>query len=202
MDATAALRRTVAVVAALNLLYFGVESAVALSIGSVSLFADSVDFLEDAAVDFLVFLALAWGARNRSRLGKGLAVMLLLPVAGFAYALWMKVQAPVPPDPTPLGLTGLGALAVNLLCAILLVRYRRHPGGLVRAAFLSARNDVLANVAIVVVGVVTLASPSIWPDIVVGLGIAVMNAGAAKEVWEAAKAEGQEEEAAKLAAQA
>ena len=40
-----ALRRTVLIVALLNFAYFGVEFVVALSIGSVSLFADSVDFL-------------------------------------------------------------------------------------------------------------------------------------------------------------
>jgi Co/Zn/Cd efflux system component len=46
------LRRAIWIVALLNLAYFGVEFAVALSIGSVSLFADSVDFFEDAAVNF------------------------------------------------------------------------------------------------------------------------------------------------------
>jgi Co/Zn/Cd efflux system component len=40
----AALRRVVLVIAALNLSYFGIECATALSIGSVSLFADSVVF--------------------------------------------------------------------------------------------------------------------------------------------------------------
>lgn len=48
-------RRFVLIVALLNLGYFGVEFAVALSIGSVSLFADSVDFLEDASVNLLIF---------------------------------------------------------------------------------------------------------------------------------------------------
>ena len=41
------LRRVVARVALLNLAYFGVEFSVALAIGSVSLFADSIDFLEN-----------------------------------------------------------------------------------------------------------------------------------------------------------
>jgi len=44
------LRAAVLVVALLNLAYFGVEFAVALAIASVSLFADSIDFLEDTAV--------------------------------------------------------------------------------------------------------------------------------------------------------
>jgi Co/Zn/Cd efflux system component len=38
---------------------------------------------------------------------------------------------------------------VNLTCALMLARYRTHGGSLTRAAFLSARNDVLANVAII-----------------------------------------------------
>ena len=54
------LRRIVRLVALLNLAYFGIEFSVALAIGSVSLFADSVDFLEHASVNFLIFAALGW----------------------------------------------------------------------------------------------------------------------------------------------
>jgi Co/Zn/Cd efflux system component len=56
-----------------------VEFAVALAIGSVSLFADSIDFLEDASVNLLIVLALGWRARNRARLGMALAGILLVP---------------------------------------------------------------------------------------------------------------------------
>ena len=52
------LRRVVVRVAALNLTYFGVEFSVALGIGSVSLFADSIDFLEDTSINFLILVAL------------------------------------------------------------------------------------------------------------------------------------------------
>ena len=78
---------------------------------------------------------------------------------------------------------------VNLACAFLLARYRRHGGSLTRAAFLSARNDAYANVAIVAAGPVTAATLSAWPDLIVGLAIAAMNADAAREVWEAAREE-------------
>jgi len=73
------LRRVVIVVAVLNAAYFGVEFAVALAIGSVALFADSIDFLEDAAVNLLIALALGWSATSRARLGMGLAGILLIP---------------------------------------------------------------------------------------------------------------------------
>ena len=106
------LGRAVRLVALLNLAYFGVEFAVALKIGSVSLFADSVDFLEDAAVNFLIFTALRWSATRRARVGMGLAGILLIPAIAFLWMLWRKFEAPAPPAALQLTLTGAGALAV------------------------------------------------------------------------------------------
>jgi Co/Zn/Cd efflux system component len=184
-----ALRQTVRLVALLNLSYFGVEFAVALAIGSVSLYADSIDFLEDASVNFLILVALGWSAIQRARVGMALAGILLIPGIATLWTAWDKFNAPIPPDPIPLSLTGMGALVINLACAFLLARYRAHRGSLTRAAFLSARNDALANVAIVATGLVTAYTLSVWPDLIVGLGIALMNADAAREVWTTARAE-------------
>ncbi|MDE2494276.1 MAG: cation transporter [Alphaproteobacteria bacterium] len=183
------LRRAVRFVALANLGYFGVEFTVALAIGSVSLFADSIDFLEDASVNLLILVALGWTARSRARVGMTLAGILLVPGLATLWMAWQKFSVPLPPAPVSLSLTGLGALAVNFTCAFVLVRHKHHAGSLSRAAFLSARNDVLANVAIIAAGLVTAYSRSAWPDIIVGIGIAVVNAGAAREVWTAAKNE-------------
>jgi len=187
--AATALHRAVRLVALLNLAYFGIEFAVALAIGSVSLFADSIDFLEDASVNLLIVLALGWSPVARARMGMALAVILLLPALALLWALWRKLQLPVPPAPLPLSATGLGALGVNLVCALLLVRFRAHAGSLSRAAFLSARNDALANVAIIGAGAATVLAGNAWPDLAVGIGIALLNAGSAREVWTAAHGE-------------
>lgn len=184
------MRRAVRLVALLNLAYFGFEFAVAKAIGSVSLFADSVDFLEDASVNLLILLALGWSVRSRARVGMGLALILLVPGLATLWTAWTKFNVPVAPDPVPLTLAGLGALAVNLTCAFMLARHRHHSGSLTRAAFLSARNDAFANVAIIATGLVTAVLwHSAWPDIIVGLAIALMNADAAREIWEAAREE-------------
>jgi Co/Zn/Cd efflux system component len=122
---------------------------VALTIGSVSLFADSIDFLEDTSLNFLILIALGWSPRHRSHVGTVLACILLIPGLATLWTAWNKFLVPVPPAPLPLSLTGVGAMAVNLTCALMLARYRAHGGSLTRAAFLSARNDVLANVAII-----------------------------------------------------
>ena len=184
------LRRVVIAVALLNLAYFAVEFAVARRIGSVSLYADSVDFLEDASVNFLIFFAFAWSAANRARAGMAMALILLVPAAAFLWTVWQKFSAPVPPEAYSLSLTGAGALAVNLFCAFLLARWRNAGGSLTKAAFLSARNDAFANIGIIAAGLVTaFVWHSIWPDLITGLAIAWINLDAAQEVWEAAREE-------------
>jgi Co/Zn/Cd efflux system component len=189
LTADAQLRRAVTLVAAFNLAYFFVEFSVARSIGSVSLFADSIDFLEDASVNFLVLVALGWTARKRAAVGFLLALLLLVPGIATAWMAWNKLQQPVPPAELPMTLAGLGALAVNVYCAFLLVKVRNVAGSLSRAAFLSARNDAFANGAIILAAVVTMFWASAWPDLLVGIGIFLLNLGAAHEVFEAARKE-------------
>ena len=95
-------RRAVFVVALLNLAYFGVEFAVALAIGSVSLFADSVDFLEDASINLLIFIGLSWSVPRRAVLGMVLAGILLIPGLATLWTAWDKLLLPLPPLPSRL----------------------------------------------------------------------------------------------------
>jgi Co/Zn/Cd efflux system component len=183
-------RRAVKYAAHLTLGYFVIEFAVALAIGSVALLADSLDFLEDASFNLLVVLALGWTARSRARLAIVLAGLLLLPGLATAWTAWEKFITAAPPAPLPLSLAGMGAIAVNLLCAILLMKHNRHNGSLIKAAFLSARNHVLADLAIIGAGFVTaFVWYSAWPDLIVGVAIAIMNIDAAREIVAAARYE-------------
>lgn len=187
---TRALKRTVLVVALLNLGYFFIEGAVALAIGSVSLFADSVDFLEDTAVNSLIFLALGWPLAHRSVAGKVMGGIIMVPALAALWQAVAKFQNPEAPDPLSLVLTAGGAVVVNSICAVLLLRQRDHGGSMTRAAWLAARNDVIINLGIIAMGVLTLTMvPNGWPDLVLGLGIVALNLRAAKEVWEVAEEE-------------
>jgi Co/Zn/Cd efflux system component len=182
-------RRAVLLVALLNFAYFGVEFAVALAIKSVSLFADSIDFLEDTFVNLLIFIALGWSMRRRAMVGMLMAGILLVPSLATLWSAWQKFLFPAPPDATLLSLAGFGALVVNLSCAFILARFRRQSGSLAKAAFLSARNDALANVAIIGAAIVTAVTLSPWPDVVVGLGIFFINLDAARDVYTVAREE-------------
>ena len=185
----ATLKWTVGVVVVLNLAYFVVEFGMARAIGSVALYADSIDFLEDASVNGLVLFTMGLSAPLRRLTGLFLAAVLLVPGLAALATAWHKLYDPAIADPLQLTLTALGALIVNSICALLLARVRNAGGSLSKAAFLSARNDALANVAMIGAGTVTAFVPSIWPDIIVGLAIAGLNATAALEVYQAANGE-------------
>ena len=177
------LRRVVLLVAGLNLAYFAVEVSVALAIGSVSLLADSVDFLEDTAINLLIALALGWSLRRRALMGHVMALVILVPAVVAAWQAVVKAFDPVPPDVTALVVTAGGAAVVNTVCALLLVRVRHHGGSLSGAAFLSARNDVVVNLGIIGMALVTAWTGSGWPDIVLGCVIVAVSSRAAWEVW-------------------
>jgi len=179
--------KSVLFVAFANLTYFFVEFIAANNIHSSSLFADSIDFLEDASINILIFLALGWSIKNKARLGKCLAMILVIPALAFLYTIWQKFNMPSVPDPSILSLTGLGALLVNLTCTFILMRFRNYQGSLTRAAFLSARNDALANVGIIIAGLIGYIWVSMWPDLIVGFLIMAINLDAAKEIWEASE---------------
>jgi Co/Zn/Cd efflux system component len=183
------LNRAIKFVAIANLIYFGVEGFFALKAGSVSLFADSIDFLEDASVNFLILFALKWSASSRAKVGKLLALLILFPaIATLGLAIGKLFNEKVP-EPHLVTAVGIGAFIVNAICALRLARFRKHSGTLTKAAFLSARNDLLANIAIVLAGILTAYTQSFLPDLIVGIGIAVLNLDAAKQVWRAANQE-------------
>ncbi|MCW2805993.1 MAG: cobalt transporter [Propionibacteriaceae bacterium] len=183
------LRRIVLIVALINFVYFFVEFTVALAAGSVSLLADSVDFLEDTSVNLLVFIALGWPLAGRALLGKAMALVILVPASLAGWQAIQRFDDPQAPNVVPLVLVSLGAIAVNGTAAALLVRVRQHGGSLSRAAFLSARNDVLVNLSIIAMGGVTHWTDSGWPDLVLGCFIIALALHAAWEVWEVSEEE-------------
>ena len=182
-------KKFVLIVGLLNLAYFFIEFIVAINIKSVSLFADSIDFLEDASVNFLIFFTLYFTLEKRIVISIILATIMLIPVLATIWAVWNQLIIQEPPNPFGLSLIGFGALIVNCFCALLLSKFKNQEGSLSLAAFLSARNDAFANILVILAGIFTIIYPSIWPDILVGIVIAIINADAAFVVFRKAREE-------------
>ena len=179
--------QAVAAVALLNFSYFFIEFYMGYKIGSVSLFADSIDFLEDSLLNTLIFFAFYWSKPRQKIVARIASISLLIPVFFTAYTIWKKTTIGTVPDPLDMGVTAFGALIVNVSCAFILHLYKKKGNALYLAAFLSARNDALVNISIMVAGVITFYNPSYIPDLVVGVFIAYLNIDAAKKVWNSVK---------------
>ena len=181
-------RRTLIIVALLNLAYFFTEFFAAIKINSVSLFADSIDFLEDTFVNLLIFFSYLITSTLRPKISKILAVIILLPGLTALWAAWEQIMRPSMPEAFELTIVGLGALLINFTCTIILVRFKNDES-LTKAAFLSARNDVLSNFIIIAAGLTIMIYPSIWPDLIAGIIVFSINFDAAYKVYKIANTE-------------
>lgn len=177
------IKKAIYCVIFLNLSYFMIEFYSAYQIGSASLFADSIDFLEDTAINALILFSVSWSLKNRLRLSMILALLILIP--GLT-ALWTVGQQFINksyPDSFDLSLVGFGALIINLFCIKILLRFQNNQESLYRIAFLSAKTDILSNLAIITAGIFLYFFPSIWPDILVALCIVIINFDASFKIY-------------------
>ena len=182
-------KKAVFLVAVLNLIFFFIEFIVALNIRSVSLLADSIDFIEDTSINFLIFFAVSLSLVKRAKISIFLSIIMLFPGFVAIWAIWKQIILQQPPAPIELSIVGFGALVVNCLCTYILMKFRNYSGSLTKAAFLSARNDAIANITIIFAGIITIFYPSIWPDILVGLFIAYIRTESAIEIYIKARKE-------------
>ena len=166
-----------------------IEFSAAVKINSVSLFADSIDFLEDTFVNLLIFFSYLMTSTLRPKISKILVIIILLPGLTALWAAWEQVMRPSMPEAFELTLVGLGALIVNFTCTIILMRFRKNDESLTKAAFLSARNDVLSNLTIITAGLTIMIYPSIWPDLIAGIIVFSINFDAAYKVYKLANTE-------------
>ncbi len=171
--ALAAYRRSLWLVFGLNGAMFLIEGAAGLVVGSVSLQADALDFLGDAATYAITLYVLARSLRWRASAGllKG-ATMSLFGVAVVASGVYRALAGGVPEALVMAPVAGL-ALIVNLASAMLLFRHRSGDSNR-RSAWLCSRNDALANIAVIVAAAGVAWSGAAWPDLVVGAAIAAL----------------------------
>lgn len=159
-------RRALWVALAINAAMFAVEITGGVKSGSVSLFADAVDFAGDAAnygISLTVLsLGLIW--RARAALVKGLT-MGAFGVFVLGRAAWGAMQG-IPPEPLVMGGIGLLALLANALVAILLYTFRDGDANM-RSVWLCSRNDAIGNVAVMAAAAGVFGTGAGWPDLVV-----------------------------------
>ena len=150
----------------INMSMFAVEIVSGVKADSVSLLADSLDFLGDAANYGISLWVLGMGLAIRAK------ASLLKAVSMAAFGIWVLASSVwhlaigVHPNAQTMGLIGILALAANLSVAGLLYAYREGDSNM-RSVWLCTRNDALGNVAVILAALGVLGTKSSWPDLVV-----------------------------------
>ena len=181
-------RKALWVALVLNLLMFVVEFGASWTSGSVSLLADSIDFLGDAGnyALSLAVLAMALSVRSRAALFKA-ACMGLFGVFVLGRAAW-GLHMGVAPEPATMGIVSFVALAVNGGVALMLYRFRTGDANM-RSVWICSRNDALGNAAVMLAALGVLGTSSAWPDLAVAIVMGLLALSGALTVFKQARAE-------------
>jgi cation diffusion facilitator family transporter len=167
-------RKVLWVALVINATMFVVEIATGVKAGSVSLLADSLDFLGDAANYGISLWVLGMGLATRAKA----SLLKALSMAAFGVwvlgsAIWHAVTGVLPSAET-MGIVSVFALAANLSVAGLLYTYRDGDSNM-RSVWLCTRNDALGNIAVMIAALGVFATGKAWPD----LGVALIMASLA-----------------------
>ena len=181
-------RRVLWAALVINALMFALELAGGLRAGSVSLLADAVDFLGDAAnygISLLVLgMALTW--RARAALVKGLT-MGAFGIFVLGRAAW-SVTAGTVPEPVTMGAIAALALLANVAVAVMLFAWRDGDANM-RSVWLCSRNDAIGNLAVMAAALGVFGTGHGWPDLAVAAIMGGLALSAAHAVIRQARAE-------------
>ncbi len=179
-SASPAYRRVLWIALIVNAVMFAIEVVAGVAAESVSLQADALDFLGDAANYGLSLSVLSMGLvwRARAALVKGVSMGLFgLWVIGAAV---MNVLGDALPDAPTMGAIGFLALAANVGVAAMLYQYREGDANM-RSVWLCTRNDAIGNLAVIVAAIGVLGTGTLWPDIAVAAVMASLALSASVE---------------------
>jgi cation diffusion facilitator family transporter len=165
--------RVLWVVLTLNAVMFVVECAAGLAAHSTSLLADSLDMLGDALVYGFSLFVLSRSARWQAGAALIKGIFMLAFGLGVLLEAVHKMFVPVMPAVEAMGIVGALALVANLVCFFLLYRHRGDNLNM-RSTWLCSRNDLIANLGVLLAAAGSYWLASRWPDMLVGLLIACL----------------------------
>jgi cation diffusion facilitator family transporter len=161
------------VVLVINAILFIVEATAGLLANSTALLADSLDMLGDSLVYgfslYVLWRSAAWKAKAALLKGTIMAVF----GAGVLLEVINKIISGVVPSAETMGIIGALVLLGNGICFLVLFRHRADDLNM-RSTWLCSRNDIIANLSVLVAAIGVKVFAASWPDILVGAAIAAL----------------------------
>lgn len=181
-------RRILWIALLVNAGMFAIEIIAGIAADSVSLLADSLDFLGDGANYGISLWVLGLGVVARARASLLKAASMGLFGVGVIIAAIAHAMADTLPNAPTMGVVGTLALAANIGVAILLYAYRDGDSNM-RSVWLCTRNDAIGNIAVLVAALGVFGTGTAWPDLIVASIMATLALSAAWQVAKQARAE-------------
>ncbi|MDH5632734.1 MAG: cation transporter [Gammaproteobacteria bacterium] len=170
---SAGQRRDLIILLLINAVMFVVELAAGWIAQSAGLVADSLDMFADAAVYGIALYAVARSANLKITAARLSGLFQMILALTVLLEVGRRVLVGSEPESPLMIAIGLLALAANVACLLLIARHRKGEVHM-RASWIFSANDVMANVAVIASGFLVAWLDSRWPDLVVGLAIAVL----------------------------
>lgn len=185
-------RRILVIALLVNLVMFVIEIMAGSTAGSSALLADALDFLGDAANYgislYVLSHALVWRARASLLKGATMGIFGL-------WVLYMTVERLLVgevPEASMMGVVGFLALLANVGVAWMLFHYRTGDSNM-QSVWICSRNDAIGNIAVLLAAGGVWLTASVWPDLLVALGMATLAISGSVQIVRAALRELREE---------
>jgi cation diffusion facilitator family transporter len=166
-------RNVLIVVLVINAVLFVIEAGAGLLAHSTALLADSLDMLGDSLVYafslFVLWRSAKW--KTGAAVLKG-AIMAVFGVGVLLEIIYKTISGIVPSAGT-MGIIGVLVLLGNGICFLLLYRHRSDDLNM-RSTWLCSRNDIIANLSVLVAAIGIKVFDASWPDILIGAAIAAL----------------------------
>ena len=160
----------------INGIMFGIEMVVGWYAQSTGLIADSLDMFADAAVYGLALYAVGHSARMKLRAAHFSGWLQMILALGALSEVIRRFIFGSEPLSMLMMSFGLLALIANSLCLVL-INKQKDSGVHMKASWIFSANDVIANLGLIMAGLLVALTDSRYPDLVIGfvIGLIVLN---------------------------
>lgn len=155
----------------------------ALAVGNAQLFKDGVDWVYDVALYGIA--AIVFGRDARAERLAAMAIGAVMAVAGLhtLYDLAAKIITPRPIEVWALGFSAGSAVVIAVLIVGVLWRFRGEANPVIKATWLSSRNDVISTTGFALLGLAARVAPVRWPEYLFDLFVAGLCFQASWAIW-------------------
>lgn len=166
-------RKTLWLVLWINALMFMVEFGLGLWAQSTGLIADSLDMLADASVYGIGLYAVGKSAGLKIKSARASGIVQIILALWVLFEVLRKALYGSEPMSSLMMAVGLLALVANWICLTQIAKHQ-DDGVHMRASYIFSKNDVIANLGVIIAGVLVWLTGTRYPDLVIGLIIAAL----------------------------